>query len=58
MSGFITTLGYVVLSILPIIQVGSRLSFAVKITAVIVIANAIGFAIFNARGRPGRLARS
>ena len=58
LSGFITTLGYVVLSILPIIQVGSRLSFAVKITAVIVIANAIGFAIFNARGRPGRLARS
>jgi glutamate:GABA antiporter len=58
MSGFITTLGYVVLSILPIIEVGSRLSFAVKITAVIVIANAIGLAIFNARGRSGQLARS
>jgi hypothetical protein len=45
-SGFVTTLGYVALSILPIIQVGSRLSFAVKITAVIVIANAIGAAIY------------
>jgi len=51
MSGFITTLGYVILSILPIIDVGSRLSFAVKITSVIVIANAIGFAIFILRGR-------
>jgi glutamate:GABA antiporter len=46
-SGFITTLGYVALSILPIIQVGSRLSFAVKITAVIVIANALGYLIFR-----------
>ena len=46
LSGFITTLGYVVLSILPIIQVGSRLSFATKISAVIVIANAIGAAIY------------
>jgi hypothetical protein len=46
LSGFVTTLGYVLLSILPIIQVGSRLSFALKITAVIVIANALGAAIY------------
>jgi amino acid transporter len=45
-SGFVTTLGFVVLSILPIIEVGSRLSFALKITAVIVVANAIGAAIY------------
>ena len=50
LSGFITTLGYVVLSILPIIQVDSRFSFAVKITAVIVAANVMGYAIFKLRG--------
>ena len=50
LSGFITTLGYVVLSILPIIDVGSRLSFALKISVVIVIANVIGYIIFNLRG--------
>jgi glutamate:GABA antiporter len=49
-SGFITTLGYVALSILPIIDVGSRLSFALKITVVIVIANVIGYIIFKLRG--------
>jgi hypothetical protein len=48
-SGFLTTLGYVLLSILPIIEVGSRVSFALKITAVIVIANAIGYTIFRLR---------
>jgi len=50
LSGFITTLAYVVLSILPIIQVGSRLSFALKISTVILIANAIGYAIFRMKG--------
>jgi amino acid transporter len=49
-SGFVTTLGYVALSILPIIDVGSRLSFAIKITAVILIANMIGYTIFKLRG--------
>jgi amino acid transporter len=47
MSGFVTTLGYVALSILPIIDVGSRLSFAVKISSVIVIANVMGYSIFR-----------
>lgn len=50
-SGFITTLLYVLLSILPIVQVGSRLTFALKISSVIVLANIIGFAIFRAKGR-------
>src|SRR5262249_46588482 len=49
-SGFITTLAFVVLSILPIIQVGSRLTFALKISMVILVANAIGYSIFRMKG--------
>lgn len=45
-SGFLMTLLYVVLSVFPIIQVGSWLSFTIKITSVIVVANAIGATIF------------
>jgi glutamate:GABA antiporter len=48
-SGFVMTLAFVVLSILPIINVESRLIFALKISAVVVVTNAIGFAIFRAR---------
>jgi amino acid transporter len=50
-SGLLMTLAFVVLSILPIISVNSRLAFALKISAVIVIANAIGAAIFLGRRR-------
>jgi amino acid transporter len=46
-SGFITTLLFVVLSILPIVQVESRLVFAMKISAVVIIANAIGLVIYR-----------
>jgi amino acid transporter len=53
-SGFLTTLAYVVLSILPIVDVQSVLSFAIKISAVILIANAVGVAIFLTRGRQVR----
>jgi glutamate:GABA antiporter len=45
-SGFLMTLLYVVVSVLPIIQVKNRLSFMVKIGGVIVAANVIGAAIF------------
>jgi len=45
-SGFLMTLAFVVLSILPIVQVESWLTFALKISTVIVLTNAIGFAIF------------
>jgi glutamate:GABA antiporter len=56
LSGFIMTLAFVVLSILPIVQVESRLVFALKITAVIVFANVVGLAIFlSKRGRSVRL---
>jgi amino acid transporter len=50
-SGFVTTLGFVVLSILPIVQVESRLVFALKISAVVIVANAIGVGIFLGRNR-------
>ena len=46
LSGFVMTLLFVVLSILPIVQVESRVAFALKISSVIVIANAIGLGIF------------
>jgi amino acid transporter len=46
-SGFITTLLFVVLSILPIVQVESRLVFAMKISAVVIIANAIGLVMYR-----------
>jgi len=48
-SGFLMTLLFVVLSILPIIQVESRLIFALKISTLIVVTNLIGFAIFRSR---------
>ena len=48
-SGFAMTLAFVVLSILPIIAVDSRLSFALKISSVVVITNAVGAALFLAR---------
>ncbi len=50
-SGFLMTLAFVVLSILPIISVESRLSFALKISTVVVVANVVGAAIFLGRRR-------
>lgn len=51
LSGFLMTLLYVALSIVPIIQVESRLMFAVKIGGLIVITNALGLAVFLTVGR-------
>ncbi|PYR92148.1 MAG: amino acid permease [Acidobacteria bacterium] len=45
-SGFLSTLLFVVLSILPIVQVTSWLVFAAKISLAILLTNAVGFAIF------------
>jgi amino acid transporter len=45
-SGFLMTLLYVVLSVFPIIQVGSRLSFTLKIVGLVLLANIAGCAIF------------
>jgi amino acid transporter len=46
LSGFLMTLLFVVVSIIPIVQVESRLVFALKISALIVLTNVIGAAIF------------
>ena len=48
-AGFLMTLAFVVLSILPIIAVESRLAFALKISGVVIVTNAIGAAIFLGR---------
>jgi amino acid transporter len=45
-SGFLMTLLYVVLSIFPIIPVGSRISFTSKIVGMVVLANIAGCSIF------------
>jgi hypothetical protein len=47
-SGFMMTLLNVVLSVFPIIEVESRLRFAIRISGVIVVANVIGAALFIA----------
>jgi amino acid transporter len=46
LSGFLMTFLYVALSIVPIIQVESRLMFGIKITGLIAVTNIIGFVIF------------
>ncbi len=47
LSGFLMTLLFVLLSVVPIVEVESRLLFAAKITGLIVITNIIGLAIFR-----------
>jgi glutamate:GABA antiporter len=54
LSGLLMTLLYVALSIVPIIQVESRLLFAVKITGLIVVTNGVGLAIYRAASRRRR----
>ena len=54
LSGFLMTAMYAMLSILPIVNVTSRAVFALKITVVIIVTNAIGAAIYrNASRRSG-----
>ena len=50
-SGFLMTLLYVTLSVLPIVSVVSRLTFALKIGGVIAATNAIGLAIYARNAR-------
>ena len=47
LSGFLMTLLDVILSIVPIVQVESRLAFAAKIAALVVVTNGIGLAIYR-----------
>ena len=51
--GFLATLLFVLISILPIVQVDSRLLFALKIGGVILAANLVGYGIFKSRGPRG-----
>jgi amino acid transporter len=51
LSGFLMTLLFVTLSILPIIEVESRVLFTLKISSLIVATNAAGLAIFMAKRR-------
>ena len=53
LSGLLMTLLFIALSIVPIVQVESRLLFALKLSTLIVVANGIGAATFIAR-RPAR----
>lgn len=46
LSGFLMTLLYVALSVVPIIQVTSRLMFAIKISGLIVVTNILGLTIY------------
>ena len=49
LSGLLMTLLYVTLSVLPIIPVGSRMLFALKIIGLIVITNLLGLALYVSR---------
>jgi amino acid transporter len=51
-SGFLATLLFVLISILPIVQVDSRVLFALKISGVILAANLVGYGIFKSRVPP------
>ena len=50
-SGFLVTLVYIRFAIVPITEVGSPLSFALKIMVTVLIANAIGVTIYVLRKR-------
>jgi amino acid transporter len=51
LSGFVMTLLYVTLSVLPIVQVESRGVFALKISATIILANIAGAALYRSRAK-------
>jgi hypothetical protein len=53
MSGLLMTLLYIVLSVVPIIEVKSASAFAFKITTVIVLMNLVGVGILIAARRRG-----
>jgi glutamate:GABA antiporter len=58
LSGLLMTLLYLTLSIIPIIEVQSRLSFAMKIGGLIVITNLLGLGVFSIAGRRRRMMKS
>ena len=56
-SGFCVSLLYIGFTIIPIITVESRITFAAKIISVVVISNGIGFLIYALGGRRTRARR-
>jgi amino acid transporter len=58
LSGFLMTALFVAVSIVPIVQVESRLLFAAKLSALILVTNAIGAAIYFRAGRAGQAGRA
>ena len=52
-SGFLVTLLFVVMSVFPIISVGSSWKYSIKIAAVVVGANALGYLIYKMNPRKG-----
>ena len=57
LSGLLMTILYISLSVLPIIPVGSRTIFALKIVGLIVVTNAIGVALYASGRRRARARR-
>ena len=57
LSGLLMTILYISLSVLPIIPVGSRTIFALKIVGLIVVTNAIGVALYVSGRRSARIRR-
>lgn len=53
-SGFLSTLAFVVLAVFPIVRVESRMAFALKVSTIVVGANALGVALFLAGRRRAR----
>ncbi len=54
-SGFLMTLVYVVLSIFPVIDVESSRGYSIKIATVVLGANVLGWILYRAGRRKGRL---
>jgi hypothetical protein len=46
-SGFIVTLIYIAFTVVPIIEVGSRLTFAAKIISTVLVANIVGVLLYK-----------
>jgi len=53
LSGFLMTLLYIALAIVPIVQVESRLMFALKLSGLVALTNLVGLAVFR-RARSAR----
>ena len=47
LSGWLMTLLYIAMAVVPIVQVQSRLLFALKLSTLIAMTNIVGYAIFR-----------